>query len=61
MTAASEEQEKHGEAGTIAQRTFSAIRTVVSFGGEYKEIKEFVKNLDYIFQTKTDDCQWKYI
>ena len=47
LSAASEEQEKHGEAGIIAQRTFSAIRTVVSFGGEYKEMKKYVAtNID---------------
>ena len=35
-----DEQNRYGEAGEIADYTFSFIRTVVTFGGENREIKK---------------------
>lgn len=37
----------YGKAGAIAEEVFSSIRTVVSFGGEQKEIERYGKNLIY--------------
>ncbi|XP_075245466.1 ATP-dependent translocase ABCB1-like isoform X2 [Convolutriloba macropyga] len=43
--ATSDEQEETGDAGAIAESTFSAIRTVVSFGGQTKAINSYNKSL----------------
>lgn len=44
--ASSEVQQQYAGAGSIAQQVFSAIRTVVSFGGENTEIKRYNEKLD---------------
>ncbi|XP_020291871.1 multidrug resistance protein homolog 49 isoform X2 [Pseudomyrmex gracilis] len=35
----------YGQAGTVAEEVFSAIRTVVSFNGEEKEVKRYAEKL----------------
>ena len=42
---AEKEMEAYGKAGTIAEEVLSAIRTVVAFGGQSKEIKNYDTNL----------------
>jgi len=41
LTAAftSQEQKEYASAGAVAEEVLSSIRTVVAFGGEYKEAK----------------------
>ena len=34
---ASQEQKQYASAGAVAEEVLSSVRTVVSFGGEYKE------------------------
>ena len=36
------EQKEYAGAGAIAEEVLSSIRTVVAFGGEYKEVKRYV-------------------
>ena len=36
---ASREQKEYASAGAVAEEVLSSIRTVVAFGGEYKDIK----------------------
>ena len=38
-SATSDEQDDAGEAGAVAESTFSAIKTVVSFSGQTRAIK----------------------
>ena len=42
---AEKEMEDYGKAGAIAEEVISAIRTVVAFGGQQKEITNYEKNL----------------
>lgn len=42
---AKQEMEAYGKAGSIAEEVFSAIRTVVAFGGQYKESHRYKSNL----------------
>lgn len=35
----------YGQAGTVAEEVFSAIRTVVSFNGEQKEVERYAEKL----------------
>ena len=42
---AEKEMEAYGKAGVIAEEVLSAIRTVVAFGGQEKEIERYEKNL----------------
>ncbi|RWS28827.1 multidrug resistance protein 1A-like protein, partial [Leptotrombidium deliense] len=41
----SKETEAYGKAGSVAEEVLSAIRTVVAFGGESKELRRFSNNL----------------
>lgn len=41
-----QELNAYGEAGSVAEEVLSAIRTVVAFNGEQKEVKRYVNNLD---------------
>jgi len=36
---ANREQKEYASAGAVAEEVLSSIRTVVAFGGEYKEAK----------------------
>ena len=36
---ANQEQKEYASAGAVAEEVLSSIRTVVAFGGEYKEAK----------------------
>ena len=42
---AEKEQKAYSEAGEIAERTFSAIRTVIAFGGEKREMRNYAEKL----------------
>lgn len=39
-----EELEAYGTAGAVAEEVLSSIRTVVSFGGEEKEIERYLSS-----------------
>ncbi|KAJ3317345.1 ATP-binding cassette, sub-B (MDR TAP), member 4 [Boothiomyces sp. JEL0866] len=41
-----QEQDAYAEAGSIAQQTFTSIRTVVSFGGQTKELSKYALRLN---------------
>ena len=36
---ANQEQKEYASAGAVAEEVLSSIRTVVAFGGEYKDVK----------------------
>ncbi|XP_059828206.1 ATP-binding cassette, sub-family B (MDR/TAP), member 4 [Hypanus sabinus] len=40
-----QEQDAYAKAGAVAEETFSAIRTVVAFGGQNKEVTRYLQNL----------------
>ena len=42
---AEKEMENYGKAGAIAEESLSAIRTVVAFGGQQKEVSRYADNL----------------
>ncbi len=42
---ANEEQKEYASAGAVAEEVLSAIRTVISFGGEFKELARYDVNL----------------
>lgn len=42
---AKKEMTAYAKAGTIAEEVFSAIRTVIAFGGQYKEVNRYKANL----------------
>ena len=42
---AEKEMEAYGKAGALAEEVLSAIRTVVAFGGQKKEIANYEENL----------------
>nr|QFU47755.1 P-glycoprotein [Palaemon carinicauda] len=44
------EMKEYARAGSIAEEVLSAIRTVVAFGGEHKEVERFNNNLIYAKQ-----------
>ena len=41
MLFANREQKEYASAGAVAEEVLSSIRTVVAFGGEYKEAKRY--------------------
>ena len=43
---AEKEMEAYGQAGAIAEEALSAVRTVVAFGGQEKEIERYDKKLE---------------
>ena len=43
-----EESEAYSKAGSVAEEVFSAIRTVVSLGGERKEIQRYALDISVI-------------
>ena len=45
-TFAEKEMTAYGKAGAIAEEALSAIRTVVAFGGQQKEVEQYGKNLE---------------
>ncbi|XP_075128118.1 ATP-dependent translocase ABCB1-like [Leptodactylus fuscus] len=45
-TFTSQELEAYGKAGSVAEEVLAAIRTVIAFGGQHKEIKRYEKNLE---------------
>ena len=38
----SEEQKQYASAGAVAEEVLSSVRTVIAFGGEYREASRFV-------------------
>jgi len=46
VESASEGQGSYSKAGAVAEQAFSAIRTVVAFGGQNRETAAYVKYLD---------------
>ncbi|KAG0084917.1 Multidrug resistance protein 1 [Podila epicladia] len=44
-------QDSYSKAGSIAEQAFSSIRTVVAFGGQKRETKAYVDQLDAAFLT----------
>ena len=44
------EMKSYGKAGSLAEEVLSLIRTVVAFGGQDKEIKQYTKHIGYARQ-----------
>lgn len=49
VAASSKGQDSYAGAGAVAEQAISAIRTIVSFGGQKRETKAYVKQLDDAF------------
>ena len=46
-TFATVEQNHYASAGSVAEEVLSAIRTVVAFGGEYREVERYVQDSEH--------------
>ncbi|ORZ28896.1 P-loop containing nucleoside triphosphate hydrolase protein [Lobosporangium transversale] len=44
-------QDSYSKAGSIAEQTFSSIRTIVAFGGQKRETDAYIKQLDEAFNS----------
>ncbi|GJJ74770.1 ATP-binding cassette, subfamily B (MDR/TAP), member 1 [Entomortierella parvispora] len=51
VESASSGQGSYSKAGAVAEQAFSAIRTVVAFGGQKRETNAYVKHLDDAYKT----------